>query len=189
MASVPLYHGIVERAMLNFSTYWDNWSGTPVVGYYSVANPYQPLLTAWLPSNEFSFWYDVLRAEKPLTLFYDMTPIAGASYVGKITLGTSTEPLGEGPADVARRAPSGAPLHFCVSVTCRTTRSRLPPRNFLIRCSDQPRFSMASVSIGRSRMSRAPRQGRAAVEIDPSMTWSSPTSSSPARPPRAMRRA
>lgn len=101
VVSVPLYHGIVERAMLNFSTYWDNWSGTPVVGYYSVANPYQPLLTAWLPSNEFSFWYDVLRAEKPLTLFYDMTPIAGASYVGKITLGTSTEPLGEGPADVS----------------------------------------------------------------------------------------
>ena len=45
VVSVPLYHGIVERAMLNFSTYWDNWSGTPVVGYYSVANPYQPLLT------------------------------------------------------------------------------------------------------------------------------------------------
>ena len=101
VVSVPLYHGIVERAMLNFSTYWDNWSGSPVVGYYSVANPYQPLLTAWLPSNEFSFWYDVLRAEKPLTLFYDMTPIAGASYVSKITLGTSTEPLGEGPADVS----------------------------------------------------------------------------------------
>ena len=44
VVSVPLYHGIVERAMLNFSTYWDNWSGTPVVGFYSVANPYQPLL-------------------------------------------------------------------------------------------------------------------------------------------------
>lgn len=101
VASVRLSHGIVERAMLNFSTSFDNWtSGSPVVGIYSTANPLQPLLFAWLPSNEFSFWYDVLRAEKPLTLFYDITPIGGANYVGKITLGTSTEPLGEGPKDV-----------------------------------------------------------------------------------------
>ena len=33
VASVTQYHGIVERAMLNFSTYWDNWAGIPVVGY------------------------------------------------------------------------------------------------------------------------------------------------------------
>jgi hypothetical protein len=101
VASVPLYHGIVERALLNFSTYWDNWAGSPVVGFYSITNPYQPVLNAWLPSNEFSFWYDVLRAEKPLTFFYDITPIGGANYVGKITLGTSTEPVGEGPRDVS----------------------------------------------------------------------------------------
>jgi hypothetical protein len=99
VASIPLYHGIVERAMLNFSTYWDNWSGSPVVGFYSMTNPYQPVLTGWLPSSEFSFWYDVLRTEKPLTLFYDITPIGGANYVGKITLGSSTEPVGEGPKD------------------------------------------------------------------------------------------
>jgi hypothetical protein len=100
VASVPLYHGIVERAMLNFSTNWDNWSGSPVVGFYSMTNPYQPVLTGWLPSSEFPLWYDVLRAEKPLTLFYDITPIGGANYVGKITLGSSTEPLGEGPKDL-----------------------------------------------------------------------------------------
>lgn len=101
VVSAPLYHGIVERAMLNFSTYWDNWSGTPAVGYYNTVNPYQPVLAGWLPSAEYSFWYDVLRAEKPLTLFYDITPIGGANYVSKIALGTSTEPTGEGPADVS----------------------------------------------------------------------------------------
>jgi hypothetical protein len=26
------------------------------------------MLYGWLPSAEFSFWYDVLRSEKPLTL-------------------------------------------------------------------------------------------------------------------------
>jgi hypothetical protein len=32
VASVTQYHGIVERAMLNFSTYWDNWAETPSWG-------------------------------------------------------------------------------------------------------------------------------------------------------------
>jgi hypothetical protein len=101
LTSVPEFHGIVERAMLNFSTYWDNWAGTPVVGFYNTVNPYQPVLFGWLPSTEFSFWYDVLRSEKPLTFYYDITPIGGANYVSRITLGTSTEPLGEGPDDVS----------------------------------------------------------------------------------------
>ncbi len=100
IVSVPLYHGIVERAVLYFSTRWDNWSTTPAVGFYSLTNPYQPFLTGWLPSAEYSYWYDVLRSEKPLTLFYDITPIGGATYVSKIALGTSTERAGEGPEDV-----------------------------------------------------------------------------------------
>jgi hypothetical protein len=99
--SVPLYHGIVERAMLNFSTYWDNWSTPAVVGFYNISNPLQPVLSGWLPSNEYSYWYDVLRSEKPLTFFYDITVIGGANYVNKISLGSSTEPLGEGPEDVS----------------------------------------------------------------------------------------
>jgi hypothetical protein len=101
VVSVPQFHGIVERAVLNFSTFWDNWSGTPAVGYYSTVNPFQPVLYGWLPSPEYPFWYDVLRSETPLTLFYDITPIGGANYVSKITLGTSTEPTGEGPDDVS----------------------------------------------------------------------------------------
>jgi hypothetical protein len=101
IVSVPQLHGTVERAVLNFSTAWDNWSGTPAVGYYQTLNPLQPLLFGWLPSAEYAFWYDVLRSENPLTLFYDITPIGGANYVSKITLGTSTEPTGEGPSDVS----------------------------------------------------------------------------------------
>src|SRR5262245_26582671 len=84
IASVPLFHGIVERALLNFSTFWDNWTRTPVVGYYNTFNPLQPWLFGWLPSSEYELWYDVLRSEKPLILFYDITPIGGASYVSKI---------------------------------------------------------------------------------------------------------
>jgi hypothetical protein len=99
--SAPEFHGIVEQAMLNFSTYFDAWSGTPAVGIYTTTNPLQPLLTGWFPSSEFSLWYDVLRSEKPLTIYFDITPIGGASYVSKISLGTSTEPIGEGPTDLS----------------------------------------------------------------------------------------
>ena len=99
IVSAPLYHGIVERANLYFSTSFDNWSNTPAVGYYATANPYQPVLTCWLPSSEYSYWYDALRAERPLTFFYNISPIGGASYVNQISLGTSNEPIGEGPED------------------------------------------------------------------------------------------
>jgi hypothetical protein len=101
IVSVPQFHGIVERGVLDFSTLWDNWSGIPAVGYYSTFNPFQPVVYGWLPSSEYALWYDVLRSEKPLTFFYDITPIGGADYVSQITLGTSTEPTGEGPDDVS----------------------------------------------------------------------------------------
>ena len=32
VASAPLYHGIIERAVINFSTRWDNWAATPAIG-------------------------------------------------------------------------------------------------------------------------------------------------------------
>src|ERR1041384_5020545 len=94
ITSVPETHGIVETAVLNFSTTWDNWSNTPAVGFLNTSNPLQPVLGCWLPSSEFSFWYDVLRSEKPLTFFYNVSPIGGASYVNDISLGTSSEPIG-----------------------------------------------------------------------------------------------
>ncbi len=101
ITSVVETHGIVETALLNFSTMWDNWQNTPAVGFLNTMNALQPVLGCWLPSTEFSFWYDVLRSEKPLTFFYNVSPIGGASYVNDISLGTSSEPIGEGPADVS----------------------------------------------------------------------------------------
>jgi len=101
IVSVPEFHGIIERAVLNFSTSFDNWQTSPVVGYYSTANLLRPVITGWLPSSEYSFWYDVLRSEKPLTFSYTITPINGANYVSAVTVGTSTEPVGEGPVDLS----------------------------------------------------------------------------------------
>lgn len=99
LVSPPQFHGIIERAILNFSTRWDSWSSPEAVGYRSSGNPYQPVIWAWLPSSEFSLWYDALRSEKPLTFSYELRPIGGVDYIRQITLGSSHEPAGEGPAD------------------------------------------------------------------------------------------
>ena len=104
--SVPTGLGVVYRAILVFSTAYDNWSvntfsGAPIVAYYDTTNPLDPRVSGWLPSTEYSFWYDVLRSEKPLTFFYTITVIKGVDYVSEITLGSSTEPIGEGPKDVS----------------------------------------------------------------------------------------
>jgi len=106
--SVPEYHGIVDRALLSFSTGWDSWSGTARVGYYSTANPLRPLLTCWLPPSEFSFWYGVLRSERPLTFFYSIAPIGGATYVDQISFGSFTEPVGAAPRARAADRPSAS---------------------------------------------------------------------------------
>src|SRR5262249_57557412 len=97
IVSVPQLNGIIELAVLNFSSLWDNWSGTPVVGFHNVANPLQPVLTGWLPSSEYSLWYDVLRSETPLTFFYNITPIGGATYVHDISFGPSPHPPAPSP--------------------------------------------------------------------------------------------
>src|SRR5512138_2986663 len=71
ITSVLESHGIIETAMLFFSTSWDNWQGTPAVGFLNSMNLLRPVVTCWLPSTEYSFWYDVLRSEKPLTFVYN----------------------------------------------------------------------------------------------------------------------
>src|SRR3954453_17790686 len=65
------YHGITPRANLFFATDWDAWAGAPVAGFLSLINPYQPLLACWLPSGEYVLFYDLIRSEEPVTLFYE----------------------------------------------------------------------------------------------------------------------
>jgi hypothetical protein len=99
LASVPQAQGIVLRANLSFSTRWDTWSGTPAVGFFNDSDPSAPVLSGWLPAAEYGLWYDLVRSEKPILVQYTISLINGAKYVNQIGIGTSTEPLGEGPAD------------------------------------------------------------------------------------------
>jgi hypothetical protein len=63
------------------SNYPGTVSGNTVVGH--------------LTDNLFASWYDILRSEKPVRLFYD--PHTGPLL--NLLIFTGTEPLGEGPVD------------------------------------------------------------------------------------------
>lgn len=102
LESPRLAHGIVVRVILSFSTFFDGWSGTPVVGFYSVSNPSAPLVAGWLPHREFEYYYDLVRNERPIFVFYEFRESGATSgYLRQIGLGTSREPVGEGPEDLS----------------------------------------------------------------------------------------
>jgi hypothetical protein len=102
VTSQPQYHGIVARAFLNFFNGFDLYGGDEqVVGRMDVTtDPYKPAIYGWLPSNEYSFWYELLRAERPLTFEYSTHSEDGEYLLDHVGLRSSTEPIGEGPVDI-----------------------------------------------------------------------------------------
>jgi hypothetical protein len=102
LTSQPQYHGIVERAFLSFFTGFDLQHGDEnVVGRIDVTtDPYKPVIYGWLPSNEYSFWYELLRAERPLTFEYSTHSEDGEYLLYHVALRSSIEPIGEGPVDI-----------------------------------------------------------------------------------------
>jgi hypothetical protein len=113
-----LYHGIIVRAIISFSTYFDRWLGPEVVGYYWATNPYAPLMAGFFPVVEYPPWYDIVRNEQPVRLLYEFKePGAFSGALGYLGLETGEEPLGEGPVDesipsVLSRVPgfAGSPI-------------------------------------------------------------------------------
>jgi hypothetical protein len=73
------------------------WPTTPAdtVGY--VANT---LLVGMLPDEDFASWYEILRAERPVKVFY-VEGSGGENRVWHIGLGTDPEAVGEGPRDLS----------------------------------------------------------------------------------------
>ncbi len=100
LRSYPLYHGIRERAVLSFSTSFDVFT-SPVVGHLS-HGPSCSQVVGWLPLAEFGFYYELLRSERPIYLFFDTRPGETAGYLTSLRLGTTDEPVGEGPGEGPR---------------------------------------------------------------------------------------
>jgi hypothetical protein len=102
-----MYHGIQNRALFAFSSSFNNFS-SPVAGYLTSAGGYSGLsVVGWFPLSEYSYYYDIVRSERPVHVLYEFRD-AGASsgYLRKLGLGTSVEQLGEGPTDSSERISS-----------------------------------------------------------------------------------
>jgi hypothetical protein len=100
-----LYHGIQNRATFAFSSSFDGVFSSPVAGYLTAPGGYTGLsIAGWFPVAEYSFYYDIVRSERPVHVLYEFRD-AGASsgYLRRLGLGTSVEQLGEGPTDSSER--------------------------------------------------------------------------------------
>ena len=100
LLSVQMYHGFVITAGIVFSTSFDSWTGSDVVGYYGGGDTFHPVIVGWLPLAEYSAWLDLLRSEKPVSLGYEFSATT-PNYLSSLSLFTGPEPIGEGPKDTS----------------------------------------------------------------------------------------
>lgn len=104
MAGPVLYHGIQSRALFSFSTAFDGVWSSPVAGYLADHGFAGTSVVGWFPLAEFSYYYDVLRAERPVHVLYEFRDAGVRSgYLRRVGLGTSVEPVGEGPSESVER--------------------------------------------------------------------------------------
>jgi hypothetical protein len=101
MVGPVLFPGIQNRAAFMFSTSYDPTWWYP--GHITdPAGPPGLVLHAGFPLGEFSYYYDILRSERPLHVFYeymDEGVTKGTGYLRAVGLGTSNERIGEGPSE------------------------------------------------------------------------------------------
>jgi hypothetical protein len=110
LTASPVIIGIMERAVLAFSTVMISGSGRPAIGFLRLVESLQPRITGWLPSSEYSLWYDVLRSENRWSSFMTSHPLVVRAM--SVRLALVRHRLGScqfaGPAN-SSRFPSGLP--------------------------------------------------------------------------------
>ena len=82
--------GPASRAIVYF------WPSQPAdtVGYVAGS-----LLVGLLDDEDFPFWYDIVRSEKPVRVTYLEDSADSQNRVRHLSIGTSDEGVGEGPQD------------------------------------------------------------------------------------------
>lgn len=77
---------------------------SPVAGYLSDGGFAGLSVAGWFPLAEFSYYYDILRSERPVHVLYEFRDSGATSgYLRRVGLGTSIEQIGEGPSESAER--------------------------------------------------------------------------------------
>jgi len=101
MTGPVLFHGIQNHALFAFVSSFNGFAGQNPVAGYPVDGGFSGLsVTGWFPVAEFSYYYDILRNERPVQVLYEFRDASVTSgYLSQVGLGMSTEPIGEGPSD------------------------------------------------------------------------------------------
>ena len=95
-----LHHGIQNRATFAFDPQFDGVWSSPVAGYITDGGFSGLSVVGWFPLAEFPYYYDIVRAERPVHVQYEYRDAGSTTgYLRLVGLGTSTEPLGEGPSE------------------------------------------------------------------------------------------
>jgi len=106
MTGPVLAHGIQNRATFAFSDFFGSPSDAPyanqVVGYLVDGGFSGLSVSGWFPADEFEYFYDIVRSERPISVRYsykEYNRTSGNGYLREVGLGTNVEPIGEGPAE------------------------------------------------------------------------------------------
>jgi hypothetical protein len=95
-----LDRGGQNRALFAFDPQFDGDWSSPVAGYITDGDSSGLSLVGWFPLAEFSYYYDIARAERPIHVHYEYREEGSTTgYLRMVGLGTSVEPIGEGPSE------------------------------------------------------------------------------------------
>ena len=117
------FHGIQNHATFAFDPSFDGVWTNPVAGYLTDGGFSELSVVGWFPLAEYSYYYEILRAERPVQVIYEFS-VAGASsgYLSLVGLGTSAAQIGHGPSESV----AAGMLHIARMIPMPTLKD-LPP--------------------------------------------------------------
>jgi hypothetical protein len=100
MTGPVLYHGIQNHAFFAFNPFFDGVWTTPVAGYLTDGGYSGLSVVGWFPLAEYSYYYEILRNERPVQVIYDFRDAGATSgYLSMVGLGTSSAQIGHAPSE------------------------------------------------------------------------------------------
>jgi hypothetical protein len=100
MVGPVLTHGIQNHAMFAYNPFFDGVWTNPVAGYLTDGGFSGLSVVGWFSLAEYTYYYEILRSERPIQVIYDFRDAAATSgYLSMVGLGTSSAQIGHGPSE------------------------------------------------------------------------------------------
>jgi hypothetical protein len=78
MTGAVQFHGIQNHALFAFDPAFDGIWPNPVAGYLTDGGFAGLSVVGWFPLAEYSYYYEILRSERPVQVIYEFS-VAGAT--------------------------------------------------------------------------------------------------------------